>query len=135
MGFHLCEYCEAKTVAEQGPKASNRFSNMSSGDVTLSFANDRAWVMPDMILHYVADHGWQPPQSFVDDVRGQALMDGKRRQTRSSVDPAPVGYLAGYYFKGSVPDGFVEKLQALMAMAESAGNRMQTKGFDLNNLR
>lgn len=54
MGFHVCEYCGTN------PQPKPRFSFLSSGDVTLVFGNGHMWEMPDMILHYVADHGWLP---------------------------------------------------------------------------
>jgi hypothetical protein len=88
--------------------------------------------MPDMILHYVADHNWQPPEEFVADVMNGTLEMGGRRQTRGVSDlfdgATKVGYLEGEIPKGSVPDGFVFKLESLMHQAAGAGNRAQTKG-------
>jgi len=53
MGFHPCRWCEDREDAD----SLNKYSRYSSGDVTLIFPNGDAWEMPDMILHYVADHG------------------------------------------------------------------------------
>lgn len=120
MGFHVCDYC--------AHGAQNRFSNMSSGDVTLIFDSGRAWQMPDMILHYVADHEWQSPTEFVDDVMNHRLTGGERLQTKGFVQPTRIAYLTGPYTKGPVPNGFVEKLQALVDQAARSGNRVQYRG-------
>lgn len=125
MGFHICGACKGSSI-------SRRFPNTSSGDVNLSFTNGRRWVMPDMILHYVADHGWQPPADFVADVMNGTLKTGGRRQTRGAdnvfENATRMGYLEGAISTGSVPSGFAEKLESLMQQASDGGMRAQTKG-------
>lgn len=120
MGFHVCEYCTAD----------DRKAETSSGDVTLSFANGRKYVMPDMIQHYVRDHGFKPPQNFVDDVLNSEFVGGSRTQTRSVTEPEKVGYLSGNFERGSVPEQFLTKLEELMREAAANGGREQTKGLD-----
>lgn len=127
MGFHVCEYCPRE------PSEGNCFKNTSSGDVNLTFENGHKWVMPDMILHYVADHGWSPPADFVEDVMSGVLVDFEREQTRSInfgriYDGERIGYLSGPFEKGMVPEDFVDKLEVLMHIVGSIGNRAQTKG-------
>lgn len=128
MGFHRCEFCPHFA-------GTTLFQNTSSGDVNLTFTNGNRWVMPDMILHYVADHNWLPPREFVEDVMRGELADSGRVQTRSMNTIADilrgnrVGYLAGSYEQGSVPTGFVERLELLMRQAKDTGGRAQTKGL------
>jgi len=119
MGFHECAYC---TPTDE---SAAQYSRFSSGDVTLTFASGRSWRMPDMILHYIADHGWQPPEAFIDDVVHSTLTHHQRVQTRSASMPTNVGYLHGPYERGAVPLRFVDKLQALMHQ----GMRLQSKGL------
>lgn len=127
MGFHICEYCTADTSA-------NVHSHLSSGDVTLVFASGHAWVMPDMILHYIEDHNWVPPQEFIQDVLNETLVAGQRLQTKSPVSPQMVGYLSGKVeFGGQMPlefgfASFAAKLQSLMQRAAAAGDRIQYRG-------
>lgn len=123
MGFHVCEYCNGQN------QATDRFPFTSSGDVTLEFANSHQWEMPDMILHYVADHGWQPPQEFIDDVMTQRLVGGNRVQYRSMTEPVKIGYLSGHFTTGPVQVGFIDRLESLMHQADQAGNRGQTKSL------
>jgi hypothetical protein len=119
MGFHICEFCL--------PGAVTRHHNTSSGDVTLMFDNGHAWEMPDMILHYIADHNWLPPEEFIKDVMERELVAASRLQTKA---PATrIAYLSGPFVAGEVPAGFVEKLQRLMRQAEIAGSRIQYRGL------
>ena len=131
MGFHHCGFCPPDPVV-------NTFGNLSSGDVNLTFANGNRWVMPDMILHYVADHGWRPPQKFIEDVMNGEYADSGRAQTcnmtiNEIMRGERVGYLADTLEEGEVPPEFIDRLEQLMKKAGSDGNRAQTKG--LSNLR
>lgn len=131
MGFHVCEWCG------WDPQPKPRFSHFSSGDVTLRFKSGRAWRMPDMILHYVGDHGYQPPAGLVEDVMNGELVGGEREQYRGfplqpRSEPVSVGYLHGSFITGPVPDGFVEKLESLMNQAAGMGDREQYLGYDPN---
>lgn len=120
MGFHVCEFCK------KGSREKNLFSNRSSGDVTFVFENGNNWVMPDMITHYVVDHGWAPPQEFINDVMNSKLVGGGRMLTRGL--KKRVGYLKGSLEKGVVPEGFITRLKTLLGEADGMGNRVQTKG-------
>ena len=120
MGFHICEYC---------PKDSSQPPASSSGDVTLEFANGHRYQAPDMLPHYVGEHGYCPPEQFVDDVLNTEFTGGNRRQTRSVAAPEPVGYLSGDYEKGPVPPLFLEKLERVMQLAAGLNERRQSKGI------
>lgn len=115
MGFHLCAYCPGDS------------KEASSSDVILHFANGRTYMVPDMILHYVADHRYLPPAQFVDDVLHCESAGGERLQTKGL--PEKIGYLDGEYAMGAVPDGFFQRLWALMNLARKAGNSRHTRGI------
>lgn len=123
MGFHVCMFC-------RGNKES-KYPITSSGDVTLHFDSGRSYVMPDMILHYIADHHWAPPKEFIEDVMNGGIVASDRRQTRSCNSLVSVGYLRDTFKEGRVPDGFIEKLEILMAAASQNGDRLQTKSLIL----
>ena len=120
MGIHVCEY---KHTGECW------YPDVSSGDVVLEFANNNAWEMPDMILHYVRDHNYLPPLEFINDVMNQPYVGGVRYQTKSlsSRKPVKVGYLSGEFTVGNVPAYFVERLESLMMKSERDGKRIQTR--------
>lgn len=106
MGFHVCEYCQKSGEAKPAT---------SSGDVTLSFSNGKQYMVPDMLPHYVSQHGFCPPEQFVSDVLNTEFTGGSRRQTRSV--PEQVGYLSGEFVRGPVPEIFLEKLKRVMEIA------------------
>lgn len=116
MGFHVCEYCKNET---------------SSGDVTLEFENGHIYEMPDMILHYIAEHSWVPSKSFMDDVLNERLAAGRRLQTKGLNETIKIGYLSG-----PLPDnpnvllpGFFMRLWSLMRQAQRMGKRSVTRGI------
>lgn len=114
MGFHVCEYCETET---------------SSGDVRLAFDSGRTWQVPDMILHYVADHGFQPDPFFVHDVLHATLSAGGRMQAKSAAPPIRVGYLSGNFPRGAVNETFFLRLWQVMRQASRQGHATQTRGL------
>jgi hypothetical protein len=54
LGYHTCAIC-------------NNFEDR--GEVLLRTEDDRYYVMPHMILHYVKDHQYKPSDQFIKDLR------------------------------------------------------------------
>lgn len=52
-GIHFCEFCEAVCVAPAG-----------NGEVHVP-GTGVTYVAPTLLMHYVADHGYAPPEVFV----------------------------------------------------------------------
>ena len=123
MGFHACEYCKPDEKYEH-PSTSSGDNQIETDEMIINF--------PDMVPHYIFDHGWKPPQFFIEAIMGNGRVTSTdRRQTRS-VAPKRVenvGYLKGKFEKGSVPAGFEDKLLIIMAACRQAGSRMQTKSL------
>lgn len=118
MGFHVCEYCQDET---------------SSGHVRVSFSSGRTWEMPDMILHYVADHDFRPPDEFMKDVLSGHVTSGGRYQTKSLAEPTKVGFLSGPFDTwggghSQEKGEFFMALWGLLRKAERSGSRSQTRG-------
>ena len=53
LGEHECEICN--THADRGE--------------ILIMDGDKMYVAPKMVLHYIKDHGYRPPEEFIDAVR------------------------------------------------------------------
>ena len=70
--------------------------------------------MPDIILHYLADHGFQPDQNFVDDVMNSVLLNGRRCHHFETLPIHRVGYLYLPFESGEVNEKLVLKLQRLI---------------------
>src|SRR4051812_32274902 len=109
MGFHVCEYCQDTT---------------SSGDVTLHFANNHTYNIPDMILHYIAEHNYEPEADFVYDVLNNNIITGRYS---TDAEEKKVGYLSGDDFKKwsdvNTKALFFLKLWTML----KKGNRRQTR--------
>jgi hypothetical protein len=118
MGFHICEYCQRQNAPHPAT---------SSGDVVLEFENGHKYIMPDMITHYIREHGYQPPDEFQQDVISGKYAGGERLQSKSI--PESVGYLSGPFLPGKVPPLFVYILAGMMAFAREDGQRRQTRGL------
>ncbi len=112
MGFHVCEYCQKET---------------SSGDVVLNFKNGHSYIIPDMILHYIADHDYVPPPEFCEDILYSEPGEGERHQTKSI--EVRVGYLSGEFPRVYGNGKLFMRLWSLMRKAEKLGNRHQTRGM------
>lgn len=117
MGFHTCQFCEA--AGEEHPRT-------SSGDVRMTFTNGHQYVMPDMIVHYVEDHMYAPPEQFVEDVLDGALLESMRNQSVAMSEH--VGYLEDPYFpRGQTTTLFQLRLRQLIEKATRQGARIQTR--------
>jgi hypothetical protein len=132
MGIHVCEFCP------RGGNPDNWYNHTSSGDVTLAFKSGHIWEMPDMILHYMQDHGYQPPVEFVEDVIfGEVDPAGCFRLQTKSIDPHPpvkVGYLNGPFQTGEIDVTVVAKLEYLMNWANRHGERQQTRSIPVERI-
>lgn len=120
MGFHICEYCRNER---------EEFIETSSGDVQLVFHNGHFYQMPDMLVHYIRDHSYRPPQEFIDDVMRGDLLAVAGYHPRLDRPPTLVGYLTGDFPKGEMPRLFVYVLAGMMAIAAKQGTRLQTRGI------
>ncbi len=125
MGIHLCGYCYRPNGNGSTQIGFGNICHPSgSGDIVLlNEASGVQYEMPDLILHYVLDHQWLPPQEFVQEVMTGALKPVCRFQTKGlDITSTPkkafvvkkIGYLEGSFETGDVPKGFAGKLEELM---------------------
>ncbi len=52
-GWHVCEFCKKST---------------GYGIGSITGKSGTKYVFPDMIIHYIVDHGYKPPTKFIKDV-------------------------------------------------------------------
>ncbi|KKU33379.1 MAG: hypothetical protein UX47_C0004G0024 [Candidatus Collierbacteria bacterium GW2011_GWA2_46_26] len=119
--MHMCVYClEDHGFTEH---LEHIYDPSSTGDIILVFPNGDRFEMPDMVLHYVFDHQWLPPQEFIVDVLSfdAESVKTERFQTKGLMDPKPIdmkiGYLQGDFSIGEVTAEFKEKLVRLCEIA------------------
>lgn len=65
MGTYVCKL-KHKSKRE-------RYARTSSREIILSFTSGNRWRMPEAVLHYAVDHGWQLPAAFANDLLNSSL--------------------------------------------------------------
>jgi len=106
MALHVCSLCVWRNRNHQ-------YRCFEYGESTLKFENGHVWTFPNLILHYIQDHKWLPPEDFVNDVMKNNLSffhirDQERVHNR-------IGYLTEVDLETSdIPEGFVDKLKNLI---------------------
>ncbi|WP_234731832.1 DUF7919 family protein [Acidocella facilis] len=68
-GSHLCEFCpKPPTILSKGgiPMLAPLPGTTGNGEIHIKTANNTTYVAPVLILHYVTDHHYLPPQEFID---------------------------------------------------------------------
>jgi hypothetical protein len=125
MGTHICEFCKGRTE-------SNICSNTGSGNNKIETKDMRIF-FPDLVLHYVVDHQWQPPDFFIDTIMGNDPHELAKKElygfTKNEKGIERVGFLTSSIPAGKVPPKFKERLIKVMMTCEKTGNRWQSKGL------
>jgi hypothetical protein len=70
-GHHVCEFCKPPSdLIESSPKYEQVWEMFHSGngEIHVRGASGTVYCAPSLILHYVAEHQYQPPQEFVEAV-------------------------------------------------------------------
>lgn len=71
-GGHPCVLCGTEVSIEEAGQA----IRLGAGEVQAVHVNGAPFIAPDMIYHYVSEHGYRPPEQFI-----EAVMDFSPRQT------------------------------------------------------
>jgi hypothetical protein len=66
MGVHTCQFCAEPEPVVQVQWEGERFA-LGDGEIRV-IGTDVVYAAPTLIYHYVAEHGYQPPQEFVEAV-------------------------------------------------------------------
>ena len=62
-GYHLCPFCEVKQMGLPVTLGGKRLT-LGSAEIRVS-TPERTYAAPDLIFHYIRDHGYKPPDEFV----------------------------------------------------------------------
>ncbi|MFE7115098.1 hypothetical protein ACFU99_06695 [Streptomyces sp. NPDC057654] len=61
-GVHFCELCPTLDAAGEHLDSEGLF--LGSGEIWVTGSSEVAYAAPLLIVHYVADHGYLPPEEF-----------------------------------------------------------------------
>lgn len=69
-GLHRCEFCVRPAGSGRQPPTSSRDEDgefiVGGAEIRVAGPSDVTFAAPDMIIHYVTDHGYKPPEEFLD---------------------------------------------------------------------
>ncbi|BFM08548.1 hypothetical protein [Halioxenophilus aromaticivorans] len=67
-GFHYCDLCETSGLVKVTNELGQNF-NLGSAEFRVpSMGSDTLYAAPDLIIHYILEHNYSPPQDFCDSV-------------------------------------------------------------------
>jgi hypothetical protein len=71
-GFHGCEYCENEKIAT------------GNGEIWTIGKDGQVYASPKMIIHYIKDHNYLPPQEYIDKAIEDVIKTRVARKSPSS---------------------------------------------------
>lgn len=82
MALFVCPKCPWK-------ERHHKYHRAEAGETKLRFANGNLWIFPNLILHFINDHSWLPPQEFINDVMYGTQVFSQGRARRQLVEKLP----------------------------------------------
>jgi hypothetical protein len=70
-GFHVCGLCNMATDVVPLLEFEGETLEFGTAEIRVIGMNGLMYASPNLIFHYVRDHGYKPPQVFVDAVIGE----------------------------------------------------------------
>ncbi|MFB8242828.1 hypothetical protein ACFC58_40465 [Kitasatospora purpeofusca] len=68
-GLHECHFCGVIFLMVDNPHAKNGASLMGSAEIHVrGSSDDTVFAAPTLVIHYVLEHGYRPPDEFLDAV-------------------------------------------------------------------
>lgn len=74
-GLHRCEFCVAAGPGRKPPTSFHDEDGeflVGGAEIRIAGPSGVTYAAPDMIIHYVTDHGYKPPEEFLDALRSSA---------------------------------------------------------------
>lgn len=73
-GYHLCPFCDEPSFGF-AVEFENEKIKLGSGEIWLKGEEGKVYAAPDLIYHYIKDHGYVPPEAFLIAVkRGETVI-------------------------------------------------------------
>lgn len=70
-GFHVCEFCKPPLdviALDEGYRDVWEYFRSGNGEFRIVGSDGIAYAAPALLLHYISEHQYQPPQQFIDAV-------------------------------------------------------------------
>ncbi len=76
-GFHLCQFCNVPTETVPTIQRGDEVFKAGYAEIRVFGKDDIEYASPDLIYHYINEHGYLPPQEFIDAVLTSPFPDSQ----------------------------------------------------------
>jgi hypothetical protein len=76
-GYHVCEFCDLPVGTFITCQFQGEEIKLGSAEIRVFGSNGRIFASPDLIFHYVRDHHYLPPESFIQAVLAEPGPDSQ----------------------------------------------------------
>ncbi len=77
-GYHVCEFCPSnpypEDIRQQKGKLFGKMIFLGNGEIHIQGKNNRLYIAPTLIVHYISVHNYKPPQEFIDTLSSYSLV-------------------------------------------------------------
>lgn len=67
-GYHICDLCKAQYSGPLKFEVGSETLRLGSAEIRVFGKNGEVFAAPNLLIHYVRDHGYLPPREFVEAV-------------------------------------------------------------------
>jgi hypothetical protein len=81
-GFHTCDLCNMPAEVVPLVDFEGETLKLGSAEIRILGVNSVIYAAPNLVFHYVRDHGYKPPQPFIDAVLTGPAPDSTAYQSK-----------------------------------------------------
>jgi hypothetical protein len=71
-GYHVCDLCQCSRLPPIEMELDGRKEALGDAEIRARGADGTLYAAPSLIAHYVAEHGYRPPDGFIEAIRETA---------------------------------------------------------------
>lgn len=68
-GWHYCAFCGKRELQYAWSERFNSKYSLGSAEIRVRSDDGTLYIAPNLVIHYVLDHGYRPPDEFLQAVR------------------------------------------------------------------
>jgi len=87
-GYHWCTYCADTDDPYVIPNGKGKLLHLGSAEIWVPGKGNIVYCAPNLIIHYIRDHSYKPPQEFIDAVMSVPEFNREASSTDDTGEPA-----------------------------------------------
>ncbi|WP_049804481.1 DUF7919 family protein [Microlunatus phosphovorus] len=76
-GVHDCEFCQEESPIRLAAKVPRGYVSLGMGELHRIDVDETIFTAPSLVIHYIIQHNYQPPENFIRAVREGRPCDGR----------------------------------------------------------